>query len=128
MKYIEVHSQTNRAHRVEDTLPSNTAEAAKFIECSNDSVAVGWWVNPADDSVNAQKTWSIDEARRERNKILADSDWMILEDSPHYANAEDLAALKIYRQALRDLPSNDPILDETFPSFPIETIDIPDES
>ena len=33
MKYIEVHLQTNKVHRVEDALPSNSAEAAKFIEC-----------------------------------------------------------------------------------------------
>ena len=115
MIYIEVHNETNRVHRVEDALPSNSAEAAKFIECSNDSVEVYWWVNPADDSLNAQKTWDIEEARRERTNLLDCTDWMVLEDSPYYANAEKLAAIKTYRQALRDLPSNDPILDEHFP-------------
>jgi len=119
MKYIEVHTQTNKVHRVEDALPSNGAEAAKFIECSNDLVQVGWWVNPADDSVNAQRTWSKEDARDERNKLLAETDWMVLEDSPHYTNASDLAAIKTYRQTLRDIPSNDPILDEHFPFLTI---------
>ena len=118
MKYIEVHNETNRVHRVEDSLPSNTAEAAKFIECSNDSVEINWWVNPADDSVNAQRTWTIEEARTERDKLLDCTDWMVLEDSPRYTNASDFAAIKTYRQALRDLPTNDPILDEHFPEAP----------
>ena len=118
MKYIEVHNDTNRVHRVEDSLPSNPAEAARFIECSNDSVEINWWVNPADDSVNAQKTWTIEEARTERNTLLDCTDWMVLEDSPHYTNASDFAAIKTYRQALRDLPTNDPVLDEHFPTCP----------
>ena len=115
MKYIEVHQETNRVHRVEDSLPSNTAEAAKFTECSDDLVTVGWWVDPADNSLTAQKTWLIDEARDKRNKLLVESDWMVLEDSPYYSDASKLTAIKTYRQTLRDLPSNDPILDEHFP-------------
>lgn len=118
MKYIEIHKQTNRVHRVEDALPSNPAEASHFTECPNDLVTVGWWVDPADDSLNAQKTWPIQEARDERNKLLANTDWMVLVDSPHYINSSDFTAIKIYRQALRDVPSNDPILDEHFPIFP----------
>ena len=118
MKYIEIHKQTNRVHRVEDALPSSPAEASHFTECPDDSVAVGWWINPADNSVNAQKTWDIEEARNKRNELLLVTDWMVLEDSPHYINASDFAAIKTYRQALRDVPSNDPILDEHFPEHP----------
>ena len=118
MKYIEVHLQTNRVHRVEDALPSSPAEASHFTECSNDSVEINWWVNPADGSVNAQKTWSIEEARNKRNDLLLVTDWMVLEDSPHYDNASDFAAIKTYRQALRDMTTNDPILDEHFPEAP----------
>ena len=73
MKYIEIHKQTNRVHRVEDALPSSPAEASHFTECPDDSVAVGWWINPADNSVNAQKTWDIEEARRHRKAITEKS-------------------------------------------------------
>jgi len=124
MKYIEVHKQTNRVHRVEDALPSNLAEAANFIECSNDSVAVNWWVNPADDSLNTQRTWTVREARGERNALLDGTDWMLYEDTPVSTNAAALADLKTYRQALRDITSNDPILDEHFPVFPFKYGDL----
>jgi len=118
MKYIEIHKQTNRVHRVEDTLPSNSAEASVFTECSDDSVQEGWWVNPADNSLNTQKTWDVEEARAERNRLLAESDWLVLEDSPAHADPSVLAAMKTYRQTLRDVTSHDPILDEHIPIRP----------
>ena len=39
--------------------------------------------------------------RTERDRLLAESDWTVLGDSP-----TPTAAWKVYRQALRDLPSN----------------------
>jgi len=41
------------------------------------------------------------ELRKERNALLAASDWTVLGDSP-----TPTAAWKAYRQALRDLPAN----------------------
>lgn len=41
------------------------------------------------------------ELRKERNKRLAESDYVMLPDVPQ----ENLEAWKVYRQALRDLPS-----------------------
>ena len=120
MKYIEVHLQTNKVHRVEDVLPSNSAEAAKFIECSNDAVEMNWWVDPADGSLHTQRRWDREEAREERDKMLKATDWMMASDfaihKPEHAAA--LADLKTYRQALRDMMSNDPILQEHFPLWP----------
>lgn len=39
--------------------------------------------------------------RQERNRLLAESDWTVLADTP-----TPTAAWKTYRQALRDLPDN----------------------
>jgi hypothetical protein len=49
--------------------------------------------------------------RDQRNRLLADSDWTVLSDSP-----TSTAAWKTYRQALRDLPAN--TTDPTAPDWP----------
>lgn len=41
------------------------------------------------------------EARDKRDRLLDDSDWYVMPDYP--ASAEGLAAVKAYRQALRDI-------------------------
>lgn len=46
-----------------------------------------------------QQGWNA--LRRERNDLLAASDWTVLSDTPTAT-----AAWKTYRQALRDLPAN----------------------
>ena len=46
-----------------------------------------------------QQAWN--DLRYERNRLLAESDWTVLSDSP-----TSTAAWKAYRQALRDLPAN----------------------
>ncbi len=45
-----------------------------------------------------------DYIRKIRNKLLYDTDWTTLIDSP--LNEEQKNNYKIYRQALRDLPQN----------------------
>lgn len=51
------------------------------------------------------------QLRIERNRLLAESDWTVLADSP-----TSTAAWKTYRQALRDLPAN--TTDPTAPDWP----------
>ena len=41
------------------------------------------------------------EARDKRDRLLDESDWFMMPDYP--AKAEDLAAVKVYRQNLRDI-------------------------
>jgi len=57
------------------------------------------------DEVSAFQAASLRDAwerlRTERNRLLAESDWTVLSDSP-----TSTAAWKVYRQALRDLPAN----------------------
>ena len=50
-----------------------------------------------------------DEIRARRDRLLAVTDWAVLPDSP--LDAQSLEAVKIYRQALRDVPQQ-----EHFPS------------
>ena len=45
------------------------------------------------------------EARDKRDRLLDESDWFMMPDYP--AKAEDLAAMKTYRQALRDISKQD---------------------
>lgn len=52
---------------------------------------------------NIEMTWQV--IRSKRDRLLKESDWTVLSDTP-----TNTAAWKTYRQALRDLPSttNDP--------------------
>ena len=114
MKYIEIHIETNRVHRVEDVLPSNSKEASLFIECPNDEVQVGWWLDAGTETLHEEKIWTKDEVRFQRDILLNDTDIHGLSDT-----AEMTDKMKTYRQALRDMPSNaDPILDSTWPKYP----------
>jgi hypothetical protein len=44
------------------------------------------------------------QVRNQRNQLLAQSDWTQMADSP--LTAEQKAAWAVYRQQLRDLPTN----------------------
>lgn len=61
-----------------------------------------------------------DAVRGFRNEILKDTDWAVLPDSP--LSTTDLENHKLYRQYLRDLPTN--ITDDEVMSF--EEADIMD--
>ncbi len=115
MKYIEIHIETNRVHRVEDVLPSNSKEASLFIECPNDEVQVGWWLDAGTETLHEEKIWTQDEVRFHRDILLKDTDIHALADAAVPLTDKMIA----YRQALRDMPSNaDPILDSTWPKYP----------
>ena len=47
-----------------------------------------------------------DEIRARRDRLLAATDWAVLPDSP--LDAQSLEAVKTYRQALRDVPQQEP--------------------
>jgi len=50
---------------------------------------------------NQQVTEAWHDLRYRRNRLLAESDWTVLSDTP-----TSTTAWKAYRQALRDLPAN----------------------
>lgn len=53
-------------------------------------------------------------ARDRRNRLLADTDWTQVDDSPLKSDPDVIA----YRQALRNLPSMDGFPDVDFPTPP----------
>ncbi len=77
MKRQEVNCQTGEVVDVE-----MTAEEIAAFEAA--SIADAW-----------------ERLRAQRNRLLAESDWTVLSDTP-----TSTAAWKTYRQALRDLPAN----------------------
>ncbi len=66
-------------------------------------------VEKAHAAIVIEHQWA--ELREERNKLLAETDWMVLSDTTKISDA-----WKTYRQALRDLPAN--TSDPTNPTYP----------
>jgi hypothetical protein len=56
--------------------------------------------DPSTERIEPHEQWAIDTIRKERNRLLAESDWRVLPDSP----IENKEAWYAYRQSLRDFP------------------------
>ena len=66
-----------------------------------------------------------EEARAQRDKLLADTDWTQVLDAP--IDAETREAYRAYRQALRDIPEQDGFPEAiTWPELPAVTKADPD--
>lgn len=66
-----------------------------------------------------------EEARAERDKLLAETDWTQVLDAP--IDAETREAYRAYRQALRDIPEQEGFPDTiTWPELPATTKAAPD--
>lgn len=50
--------------------------------------------------IEPHEQWALDVIRKERNRLLSESDWRVLPDSP-IPNKQEWY---VYRQALRDFP------------------------
>lgn len=50
--------------------------------------------------IEPHEQWALDVIRKERNRLLSESDWRVLPDSP-ISNRQEWY---VYRQALRDFP------------------------
>lgn len=103
-KFIYVDGDS-RVQYVENTRPNN-ALADQFIEVADDSVAEKWWYDSTSGTVYQYKPLTLDEVRAMRDQALIKTDWMVLEDSPYQGAGQEtnLAAIKTYRQQLRDYP------------------------
>lgn len=116
-KFILVDSN-NRVFQVQDSRPTD-ASSSEWIEVSNDSVQEQWYYK--DGTLSELKPLSIFEVRQMRNKLLEESDWMVLEDSIYQAadQSSNLTAIKTWRQSLRDFPDESASYDEsiTFPEL-----------
>lgn len=121
-KFIFLNNE-GRVQYVENTRPT-TANGSEFIEVSNDSVAENWFYDIETSTLYQYKPYSIDEVRRMRDQKLAESDWMVLEDSPYQAadQSSNLTTIKTYRQSLRDFPDSDVSYDENNINWPSLTL------
>lgn len=121
-KFILVNNY-NRVIYVEDTRPE-TAIGSSFVEVDNDSVEQNWYYDPETSTLSQYKPLSIDEVRAMRNDILSKSDWMVVEDSPYQVadQSANLAAIKTYRQALRDFPDESVSYNENNITWPTLTL------
>jgi len=85
-----------------------------FVEWIKTQISAMYGPNgevPTDAEIKAEL---LSRFREMRARIMAEYDWMFLEDSPATANAKQKAAA--FRQALRDIPQNYPdIRDAVFP-------------
>jgi len=90
------------------------ADAGNFMSTKCWSYSANAWISrevkPNAHAVWMNGTWTWDSAlllgdiRRERNKIIFQSDWAILPDSP--LTEAEKTEVRTYRTALRNLPAN----------------------
>lgn len=122
-KFIYVEVDENKVKYVEDTRPTN-ALGPLYIEVSNDSVAEHWFYNRETGEVSEYEPYTVGQVRQMRDEKLTVSDWMVLEDSPYKATGQEsnLAAIKTYRQELRDFPDESKSYDENNINWPTLTL------
>ena len=122
-KFIYVEADENKVKYVEDTRPTN-ALGPLYIEVSNYSVAEHWFYNRETGEVSEYEPYTVGQVRQMRDEKLTVSDWMVLEDSPYKATGQEsnLAAIKTYRQELRDFPDESKSYDENNINWPTLTL------
>lgn len=104
-------------YNVYTTVPFETAvEVEKFV--NEHAARSNWWQPYVDPETRAQEQAAVFEKdkRAERDKLLANSDWTQMNDSP--LSNEDKTAWATYRQSLRDITANESWPDVTFPDTP----------
>jgi hypothetical protein len=113
----------DRVQYVEDSRPT-IAGGDAYIEVTNDSVAENWWYDHATGNVHEFQPYDVDYVRILRNAKLSECDWMVVEDSPYKASGQEsnLAAIKTYRQALRDFPDDSATYNENNITWPTLTL------
>ena len=74
--------------------------------------------------VSEYEPYTVGQVRQMRDEKLTVSDWMVLEDSPYKATGQEsnLAAIKTYRQELRDFPDESKSYDENNINWPTLTL------
>lgn len=63
----------------------------------------------------SREEWLDINVRPERNKLLQETDYLMLADNVEEMTKDEYVELKNYRQALRDLPKNISIRDKVWP-------------
>lgn len=95
--------------------------APKTVECADNALDAVLSAARAE-AYNGEMTvedipMTADEARYQRNKLLAETDWTQVLDAPIDAATRD--AFRVYRQALRDIPEQEGFPETiTWPELP----------
>lgn len=91
-------------------------EVEKFV--NQYATRHNWWQPYVSPETRAQEQAVVIEKdkRAERDKLLADSDWTQMNDSP--LSNEDKTSWATYRQSLRDITADESWPDVTFPATP----------
>lgn len=121
-KFIFI-TRENRVQYVADSRPT-IAGGQDWIEVANDSVAERWFYEAETGNVYEYEPYHVDYVRKLRDAKLTECDWMVLEDSPYKAVGQEtnLAAIKTYRQALRDFPDESASYNENNITWPTLTL------
>lgn len=121
-KFVLVNDDS-RVQYVKDSRPT-IAGGEDYIEVSNDSVAEHWYYDAETGQVHEYQPYHVDYVRILRNAKLSECDWMVAEDSPYKASGQEsnLAAIKTYRQSLRDFPDDSATYNENNINWPTLTL------
>ena len=101
------------------TIPfTERKQVEEFVNEYCNRAMCNWWEPYVAPEVRAQQKVELQEAdkRAERNKLLTDSDWTQMNDSP--LSNEDKTSWATYRQSLRDITADESWPDVTFPDSP----------
>ena len=104
-------------YNVFTTVPfGSAAEVEGFV--NEYSGRCNWWQPYVSPETRAQEQAVVIEKdkRAERDKLLAESDWTQMNDSP--LSNEDKTSWATYRQSLRDITADESWPDVTFPDTP----------
>lgn len=129
MKIIKYQLMTEVNRGTEDEPNIVQTFNACEIRCSDDTFEANYTIAKAE-AYNGELTvetipMTAEEARAKRDKLLAETDWTQVLDSP--IDAETREAHRAYRQALRDIPEQEGFPDTiTWPELPATTKAAPD--
>ena len=94
-----------------------------WVDC-DDKVAVGWTYDGKTFKTNEVTLTSeqkLNEVRRERDKFLKMSDWVVIKEREEGGSVSNFADWKTYRQELRDITKTYKTLDTVkWPTAPSE--------
>ena len=109
MNHQAIYNTHSTVKRIEDVEGGVIAYDADGNTVTLDVDAV------ASETTTVVNEWNLKNLRAKRDRLLAETDWEIVKHKEFGTNIP--AALKSYRQALRDLPAN---TDPANPTWPVK--------
>lgn len=113
---VSHHSQT--PHDIEmRSLIQKFAQEEGYREKRDEDLS--WSVEKIPEKTEAEKREEVEKSvRAKRDSLISETDYLLASDYP--ISAEDLEAVKVYRQALRDVPQQEGFpFDVVWPDLPV---------